>query len=605
MSMIRAIKVFFVVAFCILASCNGGNGKEADGDADTVDVPETDGDVQQEDATGEDLQETFDGESADPDAAEDPAEEEEIPVTITTVYYVDLDEGDDTADGLTQATAWRHIPGTRTGATWTSDFVTSDFGGGTVVLETARIQPGTAIRIKGGTVHDSTDGGSILIDAGFYENATAEAPIVIERDPSWGSGPVTFDGTSVTLGQWDGLLQVHGVDNVRLQGNGDGGLTFQDIQGGGVILTGEDGDPLQGVRLSGALVAGMTAFGVSGGWLDGYEIASVEIDGRSVPDCGGFHFGENPSNNGLLQDCTAHNLGDEPGAQAGGTDIQIGFWTVNSRSVTYRRCLAYDNEGDGFDVGLVNADDSNATDDIKYVGCSSTNNADGYGANAGEGLTYNERIYYIGSISYGNVVGFHAYGGPAEYFYVNVLAHGNREENFHVGPDGWGDTTAVRVHLYNSIGYKPACGSSFPRSNMLTSYVRGMDFALDADYNFWAYQDLAEDLNFCCWDCYAGTDPYAREYTYENGPGRTGGEWYTLDEEGHLHCDGNSLNALDGIEPRFADEAAHDYHLLEGSSLHGAGLDLTSMAWFIPEMGFDADGHPRTTWDIGPYALIP
>lgn len=516
------------------------------------------------------------------------------------VYYVDFAAGNDAANGLTRETAWRHLPGTRTGSLWQSGYVCTDFGHGTVVAQRRRVPPGTTLRLKGGTRQESTGGGAVLLNSDFYEDGTPEAPIILERDPSWGEGPVIFDGEGLALTKWEVQLLLREVDNLWLRGNGPGGIIFRNSPRGALAVFGSAQKPIRGTRLTDLLVSGFHDSGVAADWADGYEVTRVELDGKGLAGNAGFHFGEHPCNNGVFRECLAHDLGDEPGAQAGGTDVQIGFWLVNSRHVLYVDCAAYDNEGDGYDVGLYRATEDNCTDDIRYINCLSRNNGDGFGANAGEGLQHNLRCYYINCIAVGNNFGgFHAYGGTAEYFYTNVVATENRDGNFHLGPDGWQDKTRVVVHLRNSVGYRPDTGKRFHKANLVTTYIKGSSFRLDSDYNYWG-AELTATPNFCYWDAYAGPAPYARAYPYAKGPGSVTSDWYLLDEDGHLHCDGHSLAGVSG-PPGFVSEREHDYHLTADSVLRGRGCDLSREPWYLPEMGLDRDNRERKIWNIGAY----
>jgi len=521
------------------------------------------------------------------------------PAEARPVYCVDFAGGNDASDGLTRNTAWRHLPGTRTGSLWQSDYVSSDFGHGAVVARSRPVPPGTTLRLKGGCMQDASGGGAVLINSDFYESGTPDAPIIIERDPSWGGGPAVFDGTGLALDKWEVQLLVRNVDNVWLRGNGPGGMAFRNSPKGALAIFGSAETPIRGARLSDLLVSGFHDCGVAADWAEGYDVTGVELDGQGIAGNAGFHFGEHPCNNGVFRRCVAHDLGDEPGAQAGGTDLQIGFWLVNSRHVRYVDCVAYDNEGDGYDVGLYQATEENSTDDIRYVNCLSRSNGDGFGANAGEGLRHNLRVYCTNCLAVGNSFGgFHAYGGTAEYFYTNVVAVGNRDANFHVGPDGWQDKTRVVVHIRNSIGYRPDTGKAFHKANLLTTYVRGNDFHLDSDYNYWG-ADVGATPSFCYWDAYAGAAPYARAYSYTDGPGSTTGDWYLLDEDGHLDCDGHSINGVTGPPPGFVAEQDQDYRLTADSALRGRGCDLSREPWYLPEMGLDRGGRKPTTWSIG------
>jgi len=50
-------------------------------------------------------------------------------------------------------------------------------------------------------------------------------------------------------------------------------------------------------------------------------------------------------------------------------------------------------------------------------------------------------------------------------------------------------------------------------------------------------------------------------------------------------------------EPPFLNVANNDYHLTAAYP----GANLSSMSWYIPEMGVDMSGTPRTAWSMGAY----
>lgn len=86
-----------------------------------------------------------------------------------TVYYVDFEHGNDGNNGLTRATAWKHIPGTREGDVSSSPFVTSNFGEGQIVERAKKIQSGSSIKIKSGSIHHSGNGGAVFISDHFND----------------------------------------------------------------------------------------------------------------------------------------------------------------------------------------------------------------------------------------------------------------------------------------------------------------------------------------------------------------------------------------------------------------------------------------------------
>jgi hypothetical protein len=94
-------------------------------------------------------------------------------------YYVDFVDGDDSADGLSEQTAWMHCPGDPSAADNPA---------------AAALLPGDVVRFKGGVVYR----GSVTIDW----DGTADAPIVFDGgiDGSWGTGSAVMDGSDPVTG---------------------------------------------------------------------------------------------------------------------------------------------------------------------------------------------------------------------------------------------------------------------------------------------------------------------------------------------------------------------------------------------------------------------
>ncbi|MCC5843454.1 MAG: right-handed parallel beta-helix repeat-containing protein [Verrucomicrobia bacterium] len=95
----------------------------------------------------------------------------------TSTFYIDYDEGDDSADGRSPETAWKHHP-------W--DVNATGNSAGTEGVHTYVFKGGVTYRgaLKG------------------RESGTPEEPIRLTRDPSWGEGPATLSG-SVLLRDWE------------------------------------------------------------------------------------------------------------------------------------------------------------------------------------------------------------------------------------------------------------------------------------------------------------------------------------------------------------------------------------------------------------------
>ena len=131
---------------------------------------------------------------------------------------------------------------------------------------------------------------------------------------------------------------------------------------------------------------------------------------------------------------------------------------------------------------------------------------------------------------------------------------------------------------------------------------------IDSDYNSWVQRSGEE---FCRWGYYT-TDQ--KSYSYgSNGPGHNSGDWYTYYGHtssapsngalGHHHADAHSkgTGASYTTLPSFLDVVNHDYSLASSYP----GVDLSSKSWYIPEMGRDYNGNPRTIWDMGAFEAVP
>jgi hypothetical protein len=94
-----------------------------------------------------------------------------------SVRYIDFEGGDDSVDGMTKNSAWKHHPwdGAATGKAKTCSGVhTYVFKGGVVYRGTLKAR----------------------------ESGTADDPVRLTRDPSWGDGNAVFSGSSTIKGGW-------------------------------------------------------------------------------------------------------------------------------------------------------------------------------------------------------------------------------------------------------------------------------------------------------------------------------------------------------------------------------------------------------------------
>lgn len=116
-----------------------------------------------------------------------------------TFYYVDYIAGDDTKDGLSQANAWKHMPGD---------------GAATNVPAAASIATGYTIWLKGGVTYTLTNAVAPLISSARYANGINIRSGNL-ASPPWGSGRAVIDGADgvATYG-----LVIWARDSVLIEG---------------------------------------------------------------------------------------------------------------------------------------------------------------------------------------------------------------------------------------------------------------------------------------------------------------------------------------------------------------------------------------------------
>ncbi|SPE62769.1 exported hypothetical protein [Verrucomicrobia bacterium] len=91
------------------------------------------------------------------------------------ICYIDFDSGDDTLDGLTKQTPWKHHP-------WDLNAT------------------GVAKACKGGRTYVFKQGVVYRGELDANESGTAAVPVILTRDPSWGSGPAVICGSEAVTG---------------------------------------------------------------------------------------------------------------------------------------------------------------------------------------------------------------------------------------------------------------------------------------------------------------------------------------------------------------------------------------------------------------------
>ena len=517
-----------------------------------------------------------------------------------TTYYVDFNGGSDSNAGTTTSTAWRTIPGTRN--TGDSAFKSTSWGS---INSSNKVPAGTIIKLKSGTTHSSTNGGKVLIDASYYTtSATFANPIIFQRDTSWGSGSVTVDGSGITAGSssGNGLIEVLvpgvNVDGVAGVTNGYDGIIIRNSQRIGLDYYSTspiDGGTVQFIKFlnNGTLYSSLGNAGAGSGQLffkyhDHVRINWCEFDGAGNY-FNGTHFGQTSkrATDVIVTNSVAHNHNGSDD-----TDTGIGFKAENSQ-VKWVNCEAYGNDK-GWDSGDEGADPS--WDAIyTLLNCSVHDNQTigaGFSDRGFVGLRSpgKGKYYIINSVIRNNPgIGIKMYAGPYEAYIVhNVFASNAFNLLAHV--DGSGDHNRVRVYYYNNVFYKSSNEADWAAAYWFDS---GYDAEYHGDYNSYIQNSTEQGISLGSYG--DGSNQYSFAFG-SNGPGHTSGTWYNF-KSWHNDAHSKGTGATDSTLPPFTSVTNNDFSL----KAQYAGLNLSTQAWYIPDMAKDRKGLPRTTWDIGAY----
>ena len=531
-------------------------------------------------------------------------------------YYIDFQNGSDNNSGASQVAPWKTIPGTRNAADTADQSACWGFGCPTSPTfgSSRKVPAGTTFKLKSGSIHNNINGGRINVSSTYYNiNATPSSPILFQRDIGWGIGSVVFDGIGMTL--YDNNKTTTGWGLIHINST-IGGISFDGVAGvsdlyDGIIIQNSPkvglayyaddtnmmpGGLLQFIKFfnNGTLHTVNDASFSGSGQLyfkfhDGVTIDHCAFDGNNKYT-NGLHLGQSYTRvvNTLVSNSVAYNhRGSDD------TDVGIGIKAQNSQ-VTYKNVASYNNDK-GFDSGEEGAD---LSWDIVYklINCQAYSNAT---LGAGFSVTSASRtgaanFYAINSIFRDNSgPGIKAYAGPYNIHIIHSVFD-NNDVNLLTHPDGIGDSQSINTRIYNSIFYKPTGGdgntSTAYWSDAASRYVRY------SDYN--SYIQTNSEY-FSMWGNYGGgSDVYNFSYGV-NGPGHASGTWYNW-KSSHNDANSKGTGANDGTLPPFIDLGNHDYRL----TTRYPGTDLSSMPWYISEMGLDRNGIKRTSWDIGPYEYL-
>ena len=541
-------------------------------------------------------------------------------VAGATTYYIDPQSGNDSNAGTSTSTPWATIPGTMNTAN--TRWLSTSWGGGRISASNP-VPAGTVFMLKSGATFNSSTAGQILFNSSYYLTTyTLSNPVIIQRDTSWGSGTVTFDGTGITLNTtsesgW-GLLhfQVGGIqidgavpDGIWIQNSHVCGISHYQVNSlypglnvyrvhfynnGTVIPDGADAASEGDIKVENAI----------GGT---YQYLTLDGNGQYI---NGFCFGDTGGGahnvTGWLIDSVRSFNHRDPGNYDCGIGVKIisGSGTV-SNSTLYSNFKGADNGDKSASLSPV----------LYYINNLVYNNTQsGINGNGGTAVGINSvlTMYLINNIIWGNGSvsmggrGSDFYDGSMNLYIVHNVYDGNGNPadlysswNLAIGNNGAPpEGSAINAYLYNNIFYKPnvaAGGQNLAVETWLqtTPPVSGLNWY--ADYNSYVQSSAGEYFN--TWGLLSPSDQ-TTSFTYGlNGPGHASGNWYTdyggstsqpiSGALGHYQQDSHSkgTGAADATLPPFKNAAIHDYTLTSSY----AGTNLSVQPWYISEMGLRQD----------------
>ncbi len=583
---------------------------------------------------------------------------------VYTIFYVDFEGGDDTHDGTSPATAWKHIPGTRTldGSAW----LVSSFAGGTYQPSIGHKLPyNSRIRIKAGSRYNGDWDGSVchagfiwldrnwLTDGSYEDNRLGVTPIgsssawdqyIFEGyyESGWGTegAPVIFDGQHFNSTQIGICLVYCMVDGTTWTSPYVRGMQFINSPRGGLQIKTKQNPNTYPVLWTKCVNCygenNGTSFitdgaGATEGSINIVKAAGVRLTACEFNGAGNFingvMFGDSNLSvtDALVTDCVAYG---HHGTYVD-NDSGIAFKAVNSQ-ITWRNCHVHDNLK-GFDMGQ----QSGSTPvyyDAEYwvIGCHIHGCTWGVNTNcsATAGFDKTHKCYLVGNLIHDvTYQGVNAYSGPFDLWVLHntffnngsLLYTAGSEANpsgnggtltchIRINPDTAADTRTITAHVRNNIFHTAQHWVGFtaifaPATNDLTLDINDNVYVQGGTEGFWHWA--------------SSTGGQSADFTFgADGPGHGATDsaghwqaWYGKDTTpptlgtGHFGCDTRSkgTGCLDTQVPSFTDADDGDY-TLTGSF---PGANLSTEIWYNAEMGTDPTGRARTEWTMGAFEYVP
>ncbi|MCD4811504.1 right-handed parallel beta-helix repeat-containing protein, partial [bacterium] len=339
-------------------------------------------------------------------------------------YYVDFDNGSDFNDGTSIITAWKNLPGTSTAASTNvhpCTFLSNSW---------PKINAGDIIKIKSGTIHDSTDGGRIHINSTYYNNGTSDQPIMIQRDPQWGTGTVVIDGAGLTVATYYAMLTIYKIDYIIIDGVVENGIKIQNSSEQGIFIydSGVNGSELRNLEIYNSTKINIkitSSDKTTPTYIGDITISDVEVHKTNTLNDAGSNIYITFAENLLVQDSTSYDTG--------GDGIHIG----SCRNVWILDNLVYNKVGAGEQgIDLSISGDYKGRDDGYNITVRGNIAYDNYKMNFDHNSGVHD-VYYIHNVAYHTTTperydgNFHVYEGTiGKNFWINNTSTKGRDWGF-------------------------------------------------------------------------------------------------------------------------------------------------------------------------------